>query len=183
MADACAAAGTLVYMNGAAEAGSVQRCADDLEAYVVGSGTTALIIGTDIFGFAVPNMRANADMLASALGCQVIIPDHFRGTTVLTFADGAEFSPAVIGPFIQKHGTWDQTKADLVDKVAPFAKATGASRLLYLGFCWGGKMALQIASDEAVGPLFRLSCGFAQTGTRTVKRRLTRPRAEFCGHS
>ena len=32
--------------------------------------------------------------------------------------------------------------------MAPLASAAGATRLLYLGFYWGGKIAMDIASDE-----------------------------------
>ena len=153
MSDACCAAGTLVHMNNAPAAGSVERCAGSdlyapLDAYVVGSGTTALVVGTDIFGFAAPNTRANADMLAAALGCLVIVPDHFRGATITSYLDGAEFTPAAIGGFIQSHGTWEATKTDLLGAVVPLAAAAGAVRLVYLGFCWGGKIALHIAADE-----------------------------------
>ena len=153
MSDACCAAGTLVYTNNTPAAGSVERCAGSdhyapLDAYVVGSGTTALVVGTDIFGFAAPNTRANADMLAAALGCLVIVPDHFRGATITSYLDGAEFTPAAIGGFIQSYGTWEATKADLLGAVVPLAAAAGAVRLVYLGFCWGGKIALHIAADE-----------------------------------
>ena len=120
MSDACCVAGTVVYTNNTVRAaGSVERCARSdlcapLDAYVVGSGTTALVMGTDIFGFATPNMRANADMLAAALGCLVIVPDHFRGVTITSYLDGDKFTPAAIGSFFQSHGTWEATKADLL---------------------------------------------------------------------
>lgn len=159
MIDVCCAAGTLVYKQDAPEAGSVQNLGGDLDAYVVGTGTTALIIGTDIFGFAASNMRANADMMASALGCMVIVPDHFRGTDINQYLDGAEFTPAAVGGFLAKHGTVEGTKADLLDKVVPFAAAAGATRLLYMGFCWGGKIALALVADEQMAPWFAAAGG------------------------
>lgn len=156
---ACCAAGTLVFKHDTPEAGTVQKLGDDLDAYVVGAGTTALIIGTDIFGFATPNMRANADMMAASLGCMVIVPDHFRGTDILKYLDGAEFTQTAIGSFLAKHGTFEATKADLVDKVMPFAAAQGATRLLYMGFCWGGKIALALVADEQLAPNFAAAGG------------------------
>jgi len=159
MTDACCAAGTLVFKQDTPEAGAVQTLGGDLEAYVVGAGTTALILGTDIFGFAAPNTRANADMMAAALGCMVVVPDHFRGTDIKKYLDGAEFTPAAIGGFLAKHGTVEATKADLLDKVVPFAAAAGAMRLLYMGFCWGGKIALALVADEQLAPKFAAAGG------------------------
>ena len=86
------------------------------------------------------------------------MPDHFRGATITSYLNGAEFTPAAIGGFIQSHGTREAAKADLLGAVVPLAAAAGAVRLVYLGFCWGGKIALHIAADEQACGLCSL-CG------------------------
>jgi len=183
MTDACCAAGTLVFKQDTPEAGAVQTLGGDLEAYVVGAGTTALILGTDIFGFAAPNTRANADMMAAALGCMVVVPDHFRGTDIKKYLDGAEFTPAAIGGFLAKHGTVEATKADLLDKVVPFAAAAGAMRFLYMGFCWGGKIALALVADEQLAPKFAAAGGLHASLKGPRRRRAEGRRRKGAAHA
>ena len=40
---------------------------------------TGLIVVYDVFAFQVPNTRAQCDRLAQLLGCNVVLPDFYRG--------------------------------------------------------------------------------------------------------
>lgn len=57
---------------------------DDLPIYSPAPLSTAgskigLIVAYDVFAFQVPNTRAQCDRLAQLLGCQVVMPDFYRG--------------------------------------------------------------------------------------------------------
>lgn len=158
--DPCAAAGSLVYTNDAAQAGVVEKLGD-LECYNVNVGSsTAVVIGTDIFGFGNSNMRANADMLAKSMGCTVCVPDHFRGRHAgeLDLSNPAT-AGANIGAFVREHGAFERAKSDLTTQVVPYLKSKGATNLFYLGFCWGGIIALALVADDELAPHFRAAGG------------------------
>lgn len=74
--DACVAAGSTVYDCQTPHSGIEER-AGDMYVYTVGEGTTAIIVGYDIFGFKIANARSNCDTLASA-GQYMVIPPVSR---------------------------------------------------------------------------------------------------------
>jgi len=54
----------------------------EISTYKTGQGKAAIVIFTDIFGYAFPNARKLADRLAAAVGATVLIPDCFNGDPV-----------------------------------------------------------------------------------------------------
>jgi dienelactone hydrolase len=50
--------------------------------YKTGHGKSAIVIFTDIFGYAFPNTRKVADRFAEATGATVLIPDCFYGDAI-----------------------------------------------------------------------------------------------------
>ena len=150
--DPCCAAGTLVYKDSTPDAGAVEAI-DGLDVYIVGKAKadTAIIVGTDIFGFATASMRRNADMLAESMGCVVAVPDHFRGKTA---SELPELTPEAIGAFNRECGQFEPWKDDLLERVVPLMQGRGCTRLNYLGFCWGGKMALTLVADAELSKCF-----------------------------
>jgi dienelactone hydrolase len=159
--DPCCAAGTLVFSNATPEQGKVEKLGGGVESYVtgeVGIAKAALVIASDIFGFANSNTRANADMLAAA-GYLVVVPDFFHGHSAGSLP---ELTPESIKGFVARHGTWERTRRDLIEQVVPLCKAAGAERLFFLGFCWGGKMALEVAADPELASAAAVS--FAAVG-------------------
>lgn len=61
--------------------GRVEEIAE-VNTYKTGEGKSAIVIFTDIFGFAFPNTRKVADRFAEATGATVLIPDYFHGDPV-----------------------------------------------------------------------------------------------------
>ena len=167
MSDACCAAGTLVYRDGTPDAGAVESFPgyndglgfnDGLDVYLVGKATTgtAVIIGTDIFGYATPSVRRNADMLAESMGCMVAVPDHFRGKSA---SELPELTPEAITDFNSECGQYESFKSDLLERVVPELQKRGCNQLMYLGFCWGGKNALALVADEELSKCFTKAGG------------------------
>jgi len=50
--------------------------------YKTGHGKSAIVIFTDVFGFAFPNTRKLADRFAEEIGTTVLIPDCFDGDPI-----------------------------------------------------------------------------------------------------
>eukprot|EP00854_Cymbomonas_tetramitiformis_P003559 gene3559-4486_t len=137
--DACVAAGSTVYDCQTLHSGIEERVGD-MDVYTVGEGTTAVILGYDIFGFKIANARSNCDTLASAAS-------NFK-----------EFTIDAIKQLIQDCGQYQQVKRDLQEHILPYLSGKGVTKFLWIGFCWGGKIALDIAADEGLGPSFK-ACG------------------------
>ena len=51
-----------------------------------------------------------------------------------------------IGKFIQDYGSFEVVKTDLA-VLTPALEERGAENFLWLGFCWGGRVALSIAAE------------------------------------
>ena len=61
--------------------GCVEQIAG-IDTYKVGQGKSAIVLFTDIFGFAFPNTRKVADRFAQETDTTVLIPDCFNGDPV-----------------------------------------------------------------------------------------------------
>ncbi|XP_065190618.1 uncharacterized protein LOC135821549 [Sycon ciliatum] len=123
----------------------------DLDAYLVGYGSRALILAYDIFGFGVANSRARAfcDQLANE-GFLVLMPDFFRGTA---WPAGKPVDDGMV--------TWLQAIPDtqLIDdvhsKIIPYLRLQHSVKSIGMaGVCWGGWLVQRVSS--LVGAL---SCG------------------------
>ncbi|KAH6643671.1 dienelactone hydrolase [Boeremia exigua] len=118
--------------------GSVQTIGD-IRAYVSptpdGSTDNAILLMTDVLGFAFPNVRLIADQFA-ANGYHTVIPDVFHGNEI-PFPMPADFD----------FPTWKETKMPREADVDPIYTATikylrgklGVKRLGGVGYCFGGK--------------------------------------------
>ena len=127
---------------------------ENLDMYVVAGGETAIILGPDIFGLSTA-LKKNADMLAESTGATVILPDHFRGHWAgdLPHEKGM-VAPELVKALIDKWGQHTTACADLCEIVVPYLKSMGVRKKIhYLGFCWGGQIALTLASDPELSKI------------------------------
>ncbi|CAM9138752.1 unnamed protein product [Heterosigma akashiwo] len=126
---------------------------DNVQTYVVGSSERAIVIIYDIFGFH-NNTKQFCDKL-SEMGFTVAMADHFRGEPWSL----ENFPPADFAAFqnwVAEKGSWDIVKTDLLRTVEHLREAKGCSKFGVLGFCWGGRNAMQAAAE----PTFS-ACGTA----------------------
>ncbi|KAF7848627.1 hypothetical protein BT93_L1787 [Corymbia citriodora subsp. variegata] len=115
-----------------------------LDAYVVGSQDSkrAILLVSDIFGYEAPNLRKLADKVAAA-GFYVVVPDYFYGDP---FAPENPERPLMV--WIKDHGTdkgFEDTKP-----VIEALKSRGISTIGAAGFCWGAKVAVELAKCELI---------------------------------
>eukprot|EP00747_Dinoflagellata_sp_TGD_P181115 gnl/TRDRNA2_/TRDRNA2_34630_c0_seq1.p1 gnl/TRDRNA2_/TRDRNA2_34630_c0~~gnl/TRDRNA2_/TRDRNA2_34630_c0_seq1.p1 ORF type:complete len:281 (+),score=47.87 gnl/TRDRNA2_/TRDRNA2_34630_c0_seq1:58-843(+) len=152
--EACCAAGTQVFFDPAwTERGSMAKTAGGVDVYMSGEdGRPTVLILHDVFGIGPQNLRANCDALAAA-GFLVCMPDFFAGNKIQDMPGGA--SVENIAPFLMKHGGSEAARKTLSTEVIPFLHGRGCSKIFVLGYCWGGRIALELAADE------ELSCAFA----------------------
>uniref|UniRef100_A0A061QT32 Dienelactone hydrolase family protein n=1 Tax=Tetraselmis sp. GSL018 TaxID=582737 RepID=A0A061QT32_9CHLO len=123
----------------------------DLEIYFVGSGPPVVVV-YDIFGFDYPQLFQVCDRIASA-GFSVGMPDMFRGSPWTK----DKFPPKPEDNFMG----WVKSQSDFYWKVKPDIDATVSllrrtdavadGKAAVIGFCWGGAMSLQAASDPKFG--------------------------------
>merc|ERR1712113_386507 len=64
-----------------------------------------------------------------------------------------------IGNFLKQHGGSEQAKATLLGEVFPFLKDRGVVTTFLLGFCWGGRIALEAAADDQISANLHASAG------------------------
>ncbi|XP_060671933.1 endo-1,3;1,4-beta-D-glucanase-like isoform X2 [Ziziphus jujuba] len=97
-----------------------------LNTYVTGSpfALLSIILISDVFGFEAPNLRTLADKSAAA-GFFVAVPDFFHGD-----------------PYIKGSA---QAKA-FIDAL----KEKGVSKIGAAGFCWGGKVAVELSKTDYI---------------------------------
>ena len=120
----------------------------DLPIYTVGSpGDSAVLVFADVFGPNTGRHSAVADQLASE-GYFVVMPDHMRGAAMgegdPAFLQRYTNYPAIFGP-------------DLNDKVLPYLKQNGVSKIAAIGFCSGAWVAAR-ASVAGVPLLCAAGC-------------------------
>ena len=90
--------GTIGTVKTGVQTGQVKQIGG-LDAYVAGdngSPKAAVILFSDVFGWALNNTRLWADSLARDTGYLVVLPDFFRGQAL---AQDAPLSPDVVGPW------------------------------------------------------------------------------------
>uniref|UniRef100_A0A0E0HE61 Dienelactone hydrolase domain-containing protein n=1 Tax=Oryza nivara TaxID=4536 RepID=A0A0E0HE61_ORYNI len=129
--------------NTGGEAGEVVHDYGGLECYVTGprrSGGRAVILVSDYYGFRAPKLRKIADKVAYQLGCYVVVPD-------LLFGDPYTDDPA--RPFEE----WIKTHSpvEAAENTKPLIaalKKDGTSTVGVGGYCWGGKVAVEISKTE-----------------------------------
>jgi len=116
---------------------------------------SAVVIATDVFGYALPNVRYIADQMAEAGGFLVVVPDIFSGTAV-----PAELLPVMeenpnamelpqvktaLDTFRAKHGDI-ASKLTIIEAVIKELKEKhGILKVGVQGYCYGGKIAVLLA--------------------------------------
>ncbi|XP_052171457.1 endo-1,3;1,4-beta-D-glucanase-like [Diospyros lotus] len=115
-----------------------------LNAYVAGSSHSKLgiIMGSDIFGYEAPKLRKMADKVAAA-GFFVVVPDFFYGDPWDPADKERSFKI-----WMQTHGT-DKATIDAKSVIAAL-KNKGISAIGAAGFCWGGKVAVNLAKTDYI---------------------------------
>ncbi|GAP89704.1 putative dienelactone hydrolase family protein [Rosellinia necatrix] len=127
---------------------------DGLRTYVTGppDADKAILAAYDIFGF-FPQTLQGADILATGdteQPYQVFIPDFFNGNPAKMdwYPPTNDEQKAIVGEWF-KDAAWPIHRPRIpgilqaAEKTNPNIKAWGI-----MGYCWGGKMASMMASDE-----------------------------------
>ncbi|GAX81664.1 hypothetical protein CEUSTIGMA_g9092.t1 [Chlamydomonas eustigma] len=130
--------------------------------------TTAVILGTDVFGYAIPNPRLQADLFA-AKGIHCVVPDVFNGKpmsySLMASMDNLSSNKA---SFFTKASSifsllWNAVPFMFSNKTqtaAAIIKRTGAAlradmpdikHVFVVGYCWGGAAAVQLAGEADHG--------------------------------
>ncbi|KAK9943910.1 hypothetical protein M0R45_009500 [Rubus argutus] len=125
-------------------AGSVTEIGG-LKAYVTGPSHSerALLLVSDIFGFEAPNLRKIADKVARAAGFHVVVPDFFCGDPY-----NPNNTKRPLEVWLQAHGT-DKGFEDAKHVIAAL-RNKGASRIGAAGFCWGGKVVVELSKTDCI---------------------------------
>ncbi|KAL8026224.1 hypothetical protein ABFX02_14G013600 [Erythranthe guttata] len=107
-----------------------------LDCYISGPShsETAIILITDVFGFAPSHSREIADKVAAA-GYYTVLPDFFRGDP---YQHGAPLTP-----WLKKHAPEEGIKDAI--PIIEALKARGITKIGVAGFCWGGKVAADLS--------------------------------------
>ncbi|EAY97970.1 hypothetical protein OsI_19888 [Oryza sativa Indica Group] len=123
------------------EAGEVVHDYGGLECYVTGSRRSgrAIILVSDYYGFRAPKLRQIADKVADS-GYYVVVPD-------LLYGDPYTDDPA--RPFwvwIMAHSP--DEAAEKTKPLIAALKKEGMSSVGIGGYCWGGKVAVELSKTE-----------------------------------
>jgi len=114
-------------------------------AYPTGkSNDLAIVLFTDIFGYALPQTRLIADSFARG-GYLVLIPDYFRGDPIPQNMTGFDMNA-----WFARHPT--TSTQPIVDSTIKYARDTLKVRKLgVVGYCWGGPLVVrQLAAGTGV---------------------------------
>lgn len=128
-------------LNPASGAGQVEMLGG-LNSYVTGPSLSlfAIILVSDVYGFEAPNLRNLADKIATS-GFYVVVPDFFHGEP---FNPNNPNRPKEA--WLKDHGP-DKGFEDAKPLIQALKKK-GVSAIGAAGFCWGGKVAVQLAKPE-----------------------------------
>ncbi|XP_071940386.1 endo-1,3;1,4-beta-D-glucanase-like [Coffea arabica] len=114
-----------------------------LQSYVTGSADSeiAVLLVSDVFGYEAPKLRKLADKVAGA-GFFVVVPDFFFGDPVLVL-EGTD-----IDAWLKKHGP-DQG-FEHAKSVIEALKGKGITKVGAVGFCWGAKVVVELATYACI---------------------------------
>ena len=122
----------------------------DLPTYVTGSpeARVAVLLVSDIYGWRLNNTRILADKYAAGIGARVYVPDFFDGHApdAQMMADPAKKAAFDLPAFIARFHPRDAARPR-VTAVVNAIRASGATRVAAVGFCWGAPSALFLAQD------------------------------------
>ncbi|XP_010527412.1 PREDICTED: endo-1,3;1,4-beta-D-glucanase [Tarenaya hassleriana] len=115
-----------------------------LDSYVVGSPDSKLgiLLVSHVFGYETPNLRKLADKVANS-GFYVVVPDFFHGDP---YNPENQDRPLLV--WIKDHEPdkgFEESKP-----VIEALKSKGITAIGAAGFCWGAKVAVELAKQELV---------------------------------
>ncbi|CAA7398510.1 unnamed protein product [Spirodela intermedia] len=121
--------------------GTVVEDIGGLRAYTAGSVTShrAVILVSDVFGYEAPNLRKWADKVAGE-GFFVVVPDFCYGDPY-----GGDESMA---DWLKRHSP--EKAAGDANAVVEALKSRGATSVGAAGFCWGGKVVVEVAKSDVI---------------------------------
>nr|XP_043624004.1 endo-1,3;1,4-beta-D-glucanase-like [Erigeron canadensis] len=122
------------------EFGEVLQIAS-LNTYVTGNSDmkSAVVLVSDIYGYAAPKLRKLADKVASA-GYYVVVPDLLHGDPVTP--------ESILQDWLKNHAP--EQAVGLVKPLIQALKEKGISKVGAAGFCWGAKVVVELAKDADV---------------------------------
>jgi len=105
-----------------------------------------LLFLTDVFGIPLENNRLLADDFARN-GFKTIVPDILAGDPIPADAldAGSSFD---FGKWVSKHLA--NTYRPIIDKVVAALKEQGVTKFAATGFCYGGRVAFDLAFDNVI---------------------------------
>ncbi len=111
--------------------------------------TSCILLLTDIFGYALPNVRLLADRLASLTALPVYVPDILLGDACST-----DFDRSTFGAWRARHG--DAETLPPVREAVAALRTLGFTKIAANGYCFGGRYSIMLAqgptpSIEAFG--------------------------------
>jgi len=148
-----------------------------LDCYTVGTGSKAIILFTDIFGWKSGGHRALCDHLALQ-GYTVIMADHFDGKEVAIDQKTSVFTMIWNIPSMYKRiktVPWTKASKDIFDVIIPHLEKQGVSRIGCLGFCWGAWVAYHASANEKIRcavsahPSLQVASMFSENATKLVE--------------
>jgi len=118
----------------------------EIDTYSVGSGTNAIVLLTDVFGYKFSNIQKIADTYAAA-GFRVVVPDLFAGDAVP--ADTVIRTRESFLPWLQRNPP---------EKALGVAKTTiqavrddyKATSIQAQGYCYGGKLVVHLLATDLI---------------------------------
>jgi len=121
---------------------------------------SAIVIATDAFGYALPNVRLIADKMAEG-GFLVVVPDIFNGNAVPAdilqiFESENDLKAAMelpevktaLGDFRTKHGDVAPKVSILEEVIKELREKHGIVKVGVQGYCYGGKIAVLLAGKS-----------------------------------
>ena len=79
----------------------------------------------------------------AAAGYLVALPDFYAGASASTLPEGKG-----IGEWLKETANYDITKPKILSVVKHLTQTLNVQRIGFLGFCWGGGMAILVGADS-----------------------------------
>ncbi|ANB12887.1 protein AIM2 [Sugiyamaella lignohabitans] len=119
-----------------------------IASYIVGdqSSKNVLLFLPDVFGHEFINSQLLADQYAEA-GYLVVLPDIFKGDTILARQNGPAFDFAKDW---LPHHTPEKTRPDIDTVYEEIVKKYAPTYITAVGYCFGAKYAIQLLGEKKV---------------------------------